>query len=524
MAVKNTPPFHPIIYVRGFAATSGEIEDTVSDPYMGFNLGSTRARRKWTGETDRFYFESPLVRLMSEFHYDDLFVDGREILNVEDAKIPYSCVVIYRYYDEASEVFGSGNTPPIEHFAKGLDKLILDLKKKILANPANKITAENFRVHLVAHSMGGLICRAFLQNNKLGTAEARAAVDKLFTYATPHNGIDMRIVRNIPGWLTFGDVNNFNRERMADYLGLPKTDDVSKVQGFPPDRIFNLVGTNPKDYRVAFGGSSWAAGDASDGLVRIENATTHGAGANGQDITSPRAFVHRSHSGYYGIVNSEEGFQNLTRFLFGKLRVDGIFDIDEISLPIEVQKALDAGKSIKASYQFEVAVSIRGSQWQVTRREVRENSAIFRSYDQLFPADAGGQRAPDRDQSPHLFSVFLDPEKSVKDSNSVSFAFELRLLVPDYQMAGMPFEKRHYEGGYILHRQILVEAAPDQSAVGGWSLKYGLQEENPGKPGKNATAIPLVDASGGVRFEIPINQSTRPGVTGTLRIEARPWS
>ena len=126
MAVKNTAPFHPIIYVRGFAATSSEIEDTVSDPYMGFNLGSTRARRKWTGETERFYFESPLVRLMSEYLYDDLFDNGREMLDVVDAQIPYRCVVIYRYYDDASEVFGSGNTPPIEHFAKGLDKLILD--------------------------------------------------------------------------------------------------------------------------------------------------------------------------------------------------------------------------------------------------------------------------------------------------------------------------------------------------------------------------------------------------------------
>jgi hypothetical protein len=36
-------PFHPIIYVRGFAATSGEIEETVADPYMGFNIGSTKA-------------------------------------------------------------------------------------------------------------------------------------------------------------------------------------------------------------------------------------------------------------------------------------------------------------------------------------------------------------------------------------------------------------------------------------------------------------------------------------------------
>jgi hypothetical protein len=51
-------PFHPIIYVRGFAATQGEIEETVSDPYMGFNIGSTKSRVVWTGDVKRFYFES----------------------------------------------------------------------------------------------------------------------------------------------------------------------------------------------------------------------------------------------------------------------------------------------------------------------------------------------------------------------------------------------------------------------------------------------------------------------------------
>ena len=37
-------PYHPILYVRGFAATQGEIEESVADPYMGFNIGSTKAR------------------------------------------------------------------------------------------------------------------------------------------------------------------------------------------------------------------------------------------------------------------------------------------------------------------------------------------------------------------------------------------------------------------------------------------------------------------------------------------------
>ncbi len=390
-------------------------------------------------------------------------------------------------------------------------------------NPNNKVKPEDFRVYLVAHSMGGLICRAFLQNPKLGSVEARRAVDKLFTYATPHNGIDMRIVRNVPGWLSFGDINNFNRKRMSEFLNLPNDDDVSIVKNFPPERIFNLVGTNPRDYTVAGGLSSWAVGDASDGLVRIANATTHGSGPDGEDVGSPCAFVNRCHSGHYGIVNSEEGYQNLTRFFFGTLRADGIFDIDDITLPIEVAKELKDGKKVDASYQFEVAVSVRGCQWQITRREVRENSAIFRSYADLFPGKDKTERPPNRASSPHLFSVFLDPSKSVKASGSVSFALDIKVLVPDYVVDGVLFLKRHYEGGYIMRELILVEAFPDKAALGGWRIKYGFQEVNPGKPGINAVTRSL-EKEVGIAFDIPIAQRARPGVKGTLRIEARPIS
>ncbi|OOO00915.1 MAG: hypothetical protein USCGTAYLOR_02889 [Chromatiales bacterium USCg_Taylor] len=487
MPTASQHSYHPIIYVRGFAATQGEIEETVADPYMGFNIGSTKARVAWTGDVKRFYFESPLVRLMSDHKYEDVFVDGNDLIAADraDHPVPYRCIVIYRYYDEASKDFGDGKgTPPIEHFARGLGELILRLRDKVCANLDNRMTPKDFRVHLVAHSMGGLVCRAFLQNPKLrckqmpgedaSLAEKRGAtasnaVDKLFTYATPHNGIDMRIVRNVPGWLSFGDANNFNRKKMAEYLGMSEgddVDDVSVVKNFRPERIFNLVGTNPRDYTVAGGVSAWAGGDGSDGLVRIENATTHGPGPDDKQVCSPRAFVHRSHSGHYGIVNSEEGYQNLTRFLFGALRVDGILDIDDITLPLEVQKKFDEGKTVHASYQFEIAASVRGCQWQMTRREVRENSASFM------------------------------------------------------------FMKRHYEGGFIWRELILVEATPDAKALGGWRIRWGFQRINPGKPGKVAEPTALdggAAAAPGLTFDIPIAQKVRPGLRGKLRIEARPW-
>jgi len=163
---------------------------------------------------------------------------------------------------------------------------------------------------------------------------------------------------------------------------------------------------------------------------------------------------------------------------------------------------------------------------------------MFRTYDDLFPGKAGTKRAPDRSQSPHLFSVFLDPKKSVKASSSVSFAFDLKVLVPDYEVDGLLFMNRHYEGGYILRELILVEAFPDEAALGGWRIKYGYQDVNPGKPGLDAVTRPLGGVGGGdakadaaakapprgIAFDIPIAQKTKPGLTGTLRIEARPWS
>jgi hypothetical protein len=166
----------------------------------------------------------------------------------------------------------------------------------------------------------------------------------------------------------------------------------------------------------------------------------------------------------------------------------------------------------------------------MTRREVRENSAIFRTYDQLFPGVPGTHRPPDRTASPHLFSAFLDPDKSVvvdaetnRKADSVSLAFDLKVLVPDYEVDGLLFMSRHYEGGYVFRDCIVVEAFPDRNAPGGWRIMYGSQDVNPGLATRRAATTPL-DGEAGLQFSIPIHQSAGPGLTGALRIEARPWT
>ena len=179
----------------------------------------------------------------------------------------------------------------------------------------------------------------------------------------------------MPGWLSFGDTDNFNRDRMAKYLALDadvykKTERVDWLpeSRFPANRVFCMVGTNRQDYEVAMGMSRTFVGHGSDGLVRIENATLTGLKANGQ-ASEPcaKAFTYRSHSGVYGIVNSEEAYQNLSRFLFGDVRVDVHADFDEVRVPDDL-KAADKDGKVDALYQIEMTASPRGKLWYLSRR------------------------------------------------------------------------------------------------------------------------------------------------------------
>ena len=294
MPNKNAP-FHPIIYVRGYAMTSKEIDETTADPFCGFNLGSTvyRAVPDKTKPPRKFIFESPLVRLASTFGYRDVYEDGYDILDAEwtanpENKLTYRSIIIYRYYDEASTLLGLGETPTIDVFATKLGDLILRVRDLVCANADNGVAPEDFRCYLVAHSMGGLVCRAFLQNPTNDKKNARGYVDKFFTYATPHNGIDVAGV-NVPEWLKKNSISNFSRDEMAKYLDLEdlyeKTKRVDWIpqNRFSAERIFCMVGTNRADYEVAMGASRTFVGHGSDGLVRIENATLTGIKANGQE-------------------------------------------------------------------------------------------------------------------------------------------------------------------------------------------------------------------------------------------------
>jgi hypothetical protein len=524
----NPASIHPIIYVRGFAATRGEIDETSADPFCGFNLGSTifRATPDADRKTRKFVFESPVVRLGKDFGYRDVYVDGSDVVHVEDWKhgISRKSIIVHRYYDAASSTIGDGKTPPITQFASELSELIAKVRKVVLTN-GEYPSAEAFRCYLVAHSMGGLVCRAFLQNRTCDPQNVRGCVDKFFTYATPHNGIDLGGI-NVPKWLTVLEVTNFNRDYMARYLDIgdlfQKTGRVDYLpdSAIDPSRVFCLIGSNRLDYDTAMGLSRTFAGNGSDGLVRIENAWLTGT-RKGQPVDAiepiAKAFVYRAHSGPYGIVNSEEGYQNLARFLFGDIRVDVWVDVENLTLPQPVERAKQQGKKVNALYQLEVLASPRGKPWYLTRRIAEEDSVAVFTHAQY-------EEANGKPLEFYVSTLFLSKYGRVAPERAtLAYSLTIGIRVPDYEIDRKLWLDDHFEGGYVFRDSVVVELMPAPDAQTPWRVRYDWQQDGiPPAPWQDLDIDKW--ASGTLAIPIPFTREKIPGARGTLRFVARPWN
>jgi PGAP1-like protein len=524
-------PFYPIIYVRGYAMTRSERDETAADPFCGFNLGSTtyRASTDKSAAPRKFIFESPLLRLIKDFGYSDVYENG---LNVDEAGwnarsgqgagegIAPQSVVVYRYYDEASSLFGGEKTRPIEDYAEGLSELILKVKSLVLQREGAALDPKDFRCYLVAHSMGGLVVRSFLQNDNIGKKEAKACVDKVFTYATPHNGIEI-LGNAIPEWFGAFDIDNFSPPNMAKFLGFdtikrPRPDRVDYLpeSRFPAEKFFCLIGTNRSDYEAGMGLSRTFAGHGSDGLVKIANASVWGLADNGEVTKSaPCAYVYRAHSGRFGIVNSEEAYQNLTRFLFGDIRAEVWLQITSVTLPTALE-----GKQVSGLYEFELTAGPRGKRWHLSRRLAVEDSPACRTHAELSDPKQEGPKFI------YLSTIFLAKREIVSkaDEKSLAYSMTIACRVPEYREDKKYWLDQYYEGSYLFQETFYLEATPPERDGQDWKFRYGEQSQN----GQDMPLhLPYREVGNGLlELSIPFANTKAPGIAGNLLISMSTWN
>lgn len=496
-------PRLPLVYVRGFAGGTRGIDKAVDDPFYGFNEGSTHIRVGARNQPYFHQFESPLLRLLREEGYELLVKGDQAAYLAEHDEIPANTVWIHRFYDRSATTWGgSPQEYRLENAAVDLLDLVDRLREKTGA-PA---------VNLVAHSMGGLICRSLLQKVLPDRGRSADCVAKLFTYGTPHGGITFDLggglFERVRDTLGIAGADIFGPRRMYEYLtpqaeqdpeGPPRGWDAREMpQGpgtLPVERVFCLVGTDPTDYDVAFGLSSAAVGPHSDGLVQIERAYVPGA---------QRAFVHRSHSGRYGMVNSEEGYQNLRRFLFGDTRIEA--SLVDFRLPGDDDLV----------WQGDVRLSVRGLPVVMHERLAAHWCPI-----QL------GASAEERQGAPvPLATTFLNSGLRQAADEPMRFILELR-LISLRERRGILSLGDHLEQTADFADTLVIDVGTPQAGPGIWAT-WSSEIEGAIRD-HHVAGTPRVDEDPApgrwvAHIALPATAAPLLGGDARIRLVATPWT
>jgi pimeloyl-ACP methyl ester carboxylesterase len=378
---KIEPPYYPIVYVRGYAMTADEREDTFYDSYYGFAANSVEKREAPPPvyfQAD--VFEGQLIRFMKlgDYRYADASNAGIEEFGDNPSRSMWVC----RFYDID---FFSGKTRDIKDHARELETLIRQTIPEQL-RPHVELGKDDadYKVILIAHSMGGLVCRALIQNLlPAGGEDPKRWIHRFVTMGTPHGGIELGRIPDIAERLAAENLNPFNSgiffpRQMRDYLKLDEKYDVQSLgpqptkredKGFPIKRCLCLIGSNYREYSAV----KWVTGDHSDGLVKQSRAYCVGGPAPEKPAGAEKppeyleeqvafyANVHRAHSGRVGIVNSYESFENIHRFLFGNIRARVYLNEVKINTPVE--------DGFHYFYDFEFFFSVRRTGVYLHRRQ-----------------------------------------------------------------------------------------------------------------------------------------------------------
>jgi hypothetical protein len=415
-------PYYPIVYVRGYAMRTAEREETFYDTYYGFAATSVDKRQ---APPPKYFeadvFEGQLIRFMKikDYGYADQVNRGLELFYSN----PSRSLWVARFYDQ--DVFND-KVRSIEDHAEDLRTLVCETIPARLKGSGVDLGPDDqgYKVILIAHSMGGLVCRTLIQNLLPSRNEdPKRWVHRLVTMGTPHRGIDLgRIPDSLEKFITSElnpfDSNIFQEERMRIYLRLPagsgydihSLGDPTAQFAFPVKRCLCIIGS---DYQ-SYGTTRELTGNFSDGLVKQDRAyvVSGTKPADGSDYPDEQrcywANVHRAHSGRRGIVNSAESFENIERFLFGDVQATVFLD----NLKIDS----DAAAASDQFYDFEFLLSVRMTGVYLHRRQQDPCENAERIQRQNLPTRL------------KLHTAFLNSRRRDDGSNYSHFSAKIRIV------------------------------------------------------------------------------------------------
>lgn len=450
--IESARGLYPIVYVRGFAPTAAAREETFYDAYYGY--AETAVEKRTSSQENGFQtpivFEGQLIRFIKEYGYVDAVNGGLALaLSNETGRSqnPTQSLWISRFYD--TDVL-SEKVRPIEEHAEALRELIC----KTIPNQLKKLKDvqvdlgpgdQDYKVILIAHSMGGLVCRCLIQNLFPEKGEdPKRWIHRFVTIGSPHGGIELSAVPDFLEELVIGKGNVLNaaifrEDRMRDYLKLTKKNTkglrphLQSLNGhFPEGRCLCLIGSDHDNYS----GVKKITGGHSDGLVRQDRAYIKGA---------YWANVHRAHSGRRGIVNSFESYQNIRRFLFGDTKVR--LWLENIDLQLDLPP-----DDIQEFYDIEFSLAVKGTGIFLHQRKQNPCENAQRSNREEFPL-----------AKVHLHTGFLDTK--LRSRGDAFSHFLLAFRIAQHRVReGFFFDEQYPERTiYSESLEVRINLAPPDS-------------------------------------------------------------
>jgi hypothetical protein len=249
-------------------------------------------------------------------------------------------------------------------------------------------------------------------------------------------------------------------------------------------------------------------GPQSDGLVQIENASVH---------RSHRAYIHRSHSGRYGMVNSEEGYQNLQRFLFGDVKVKAV--LCDFTLDFAPRRKSD--EDIEITYQFEVQIAIRGLPILMHERSFDHFCPVSLNAEQYAEQMKKGEKG--KKGGLPLFTSFL--MQKFAQGGTMRYMVRLAVFCQKFKEGFLMF-RDHIERLPLWSDRVVLELAPAPPGSGVLFLaSYSWVSENvePVTP----VELDATDVKGDGQMDVFINLPPRAhealGEEARLRFETSSW-